>query len=179
VPSALVEKGLANAGRQVPIEKVTIGCMAIFCAGKEMKIYLDNCCFNRPFDDQTQLRIKLETEAKLKVQEEIRAGKLYLVWSYILDYENSKNPFAERKRQIIGWKKYAIADVYENSTIIEKAHLLNGKGFQKIDSLHIACAEYTNCDYFLTTDDKILKKAYAAKEIKVIDILGFIREISL
>jgi hypothetical protein len=31
-----------------------------------MKIYLDNCCFNRPFDDQGQIRIKIETEAKLK-----------------------------------------------------------------------------------------------------------------
>jgi len=42
-PSAIVEKGLAEAGRQVPIEKVTIGCLgyvAIFCAGavKEIKL---------------------------------------------------------------------------------------------------------------------------------------------
>ena len=62
-----------------------------------MKVYLDNCCLNRPFDDQTQLRIRLESEAKLKVQEEIRAGKLQLAWSYILDYENRKNPFQERR----------------------------------------------------------------------------------
>jgi hypothetical protein len=145
----------------------------------KMKIYLDNCCFNRPFDDQSQLRIKLEAEAKLKIQEEIRSGKLHLVWSYILDYENNKNPFTEKKRQITGWKKYAIADVYENYTIIKKANMLNSKGFQKIDSLHIACAIYTNCNYFLTTDDKILKKTYVSKEIKIIDTFGFIKEISL
>ena len=42
-----------------------------------MKIYLDNCCFNRPFDDQSQLRIRLESEAKLKIQEDIRSG-LYI-----------------------------------------------------------------------------------------------------
>lgn len=24
-----------------------------------MRLYLDNCCFNRPFDDQTQLKISL------------------------------------------------------------------------------------------------------------------------
>jgi len=65
-----------------------------------MKIYLDNCCFNRPFDDQSQLRIRLESEAKLKIQEDIRAGIHELVWSYILDYENSRNPFQERARQI-------------------------------------------------------------------------------
>ena len=62
-----------------------------------MKVYLDNCCLNRPFDDQTQLRIRLESEAKLKVQEEIRAGKLQLAWSYILDYENRKNPLQESR----------------------------------------------------------------------------------
>jgi hypothetical protein len=27
-------------------------------------IYLDNCCFNRPFDDQTQIVIYLETISK-------------------------------------------------------------------------------------------------------------------
>ena len=102
-----------------------------------------------------------------------------MVWSYILDYENNKNPFAERKRQITVWKKYAIADVYENSAIIKKASLLNSEGFQKIDSLHLACAVYTNCDYFLTTDDKILKKTYAVKEVKIIGIFDFIKEISL
>jgi hypothetical protein len=57
-----------------------------------MKIYLDNCCFNRPFDDQSQLRIKLESEAKLKIQDDIRAQRIQLVWSYILDLENDNNP---------------------------------------------------------------------------------------
>ena len=50
-----------------------------------MKIYLDNCCFNRPFDDQSQLWIKLESEAKLKIQTDIQAGNLDFVWSYILE----------------------------------------------------------------------------------------------
>lgn len=65
----------------------------------EMKIYLDNCCFNRPFDDQSQLRIKLESEAKLKIQEDIRSGLYKLIWSYILDYENSKNLFRKDKNK--------------------------------------------------------------------------------
>lgn len=55
-----------------------------------MKLYLDNCCFNRPFDNQTQIRIRLETEAKLKIQEEIRLGNFKLVWSYILDYRPNR-----------------------------------------------------------------------------------------
>lgn len=39
-----------------------------------MRVYLDNCCYNRPFDDQTQLKVRLETEAKLFVQGLMRTG---------------------------------------------------------------------------------------------------------
>ena len=54
-----------------------------------MKIYLDNCCFNRPYDDQTQIRISLETQAKLYLQDLVKKKELSLVTSYILWYENS------------------------------------------------------------------------------------------
>ena len=55
-----------------------------------MKVYLDNCCYNRPYDDQTQIRIHLETEAKLHIQDVIKNGDLDLVTSYMLEYENGK-----------------------------------------------------------------------------------------
>jgi len=141
-----------------------------------MKLYLDNCCFNRPFDDQSQIRIRLETEAKLKIQEEIRSGTFQLMWSYILDYENNQNPYQERKVRIKKWKEYAIEDMEESSEVIETAKELNEKGFQKIDSLHIACAIITKCEYFLTTDDKILKLARLLNDIKINDPIGFVKE---
>jgi len=142
-----------------------------------MKIYLDNCCFNRPFDDQSQIRIRLESEAKLKIQEEIRDGKIQLVWSYILDYENDKNPFKERKVQIDGWKKYAIIDIQENNELLEIANSLNQKGIKKFDSLHIACAISSKCKYFLTTDDNVLQRSKQIDVINVNDPIGFIKEI--
>jgi hypothetical protein len=139
-----------------------------------MKLYLDNCCFNRPFDNQTQIRIRLETEAKLKIQEEIRLGNFKLVWSYILDYENSKNPFRERKIRISAWRKYAFEDVQEGSEQLKKANFLNQKGFSKMDSLHIACAIISQSAYF---DDKILKGSGMVTEIRIIDPTAFIREV--
>lgn len=142
-----------------------------------MKIYLDNCCFNRPFDDQSQLRIKLETEAKLRIQEEIRAGKLELAWSYILDYENSKNPYKDRKERMKGWKKYAVTDIQENAEILKKADFLNNAGLKKMDSLHVACAIISRCNYILTTDDNILKQSEVLEGIKVDDPIGFIKEV--
>jgi len=43
-----------------------------------MKIYLDNCCYNRPFDDQSDIIIRLETEPKLFIQQKVKekANKL-------------------------------------------------------------------------------------------------------
>ncbi len=72
-----------------------------------MRIYLDNCVFNRPFDDQNHLRVRLETEAKLYVQARIKQGDLQLVWSYILEFENLQNPFQARKQTIAQWKNLA------------------------------------------------------------------------
>ena len=142
-----------------------------------MKIYLDNCCFNRPYDDQSHLRIQLEAEAKLKIQEEIRNGSFQLVWSYILDYENSKNPFRERKEQILKWRMYADADIIENRELLGTAGMLQEYGIKKIDSLHVASAIHAGADYFLTTDDGILKKATLIQGIRVTDPIGFIKEV--
>ena len=58
---------------------------------KTPKIYLDNCTYNRPMDNQSQIRIRLETEAKLYIQSGVREKKYSLVWSYMLDYENNDN----------------------------------------------------------------------------------------
>lgn len=69
-----------------------------------MRVYLDNCCLNRPFDSQTGIRIKLETDAKLFIQSMVQAGTIELAWSYILDFENDANPFEERRIAIEKWK---------------------------------------------------------------------------
>ena len=58
----------------------------------KLKIYLDMCCFNRPYDNQTQPRIHFEAAAKLTIQSLIVVGDIDYSWSYILEFENSKNP---------------------------------------------------------------------------------------
>lgn len=141
-----------------------------------MKIYLDNCCFNRPFDDQSHLRIRLEAEAKLKIQEDIRSGVHKLVWSYILDYENGRNPFRERKEQIAKWQTYAVEAIQEDDEVLRSARALNEQGIKKVDSLHLACAIRAQAECFLTTDDGILKKAERVLGIRVADPIGFIKE---
>jgi predicted nucleic acid-binding protein len=139
-----------------------------------MRIYLDNCCFNRPFDNQSQIRIYIESHAKLFVQEKIWLDELELVWSYILDYENRFNPFEERQNVINHWKNKAISDISENEQVLKSAHQIINYGIKSKDALHIACAIEGRCEYFLTTDDIILKKLKDFVEITVINPVNFI-----
>lgn len=139
-----------------------------------MLIYLDNCCFNRPFDDQKQIRIRIETEAKLFIQGKILSGEFRLAWSYILDYENEENPFTERKETIANWKKRAAVDTGETKILLDVARQLNTSGIKAKDSLHIASSVVMQCDYFITTDLFLIKKLANFEGIKVVSPVDLI-----
>jgi predicted nucleic acid-binding protein len=143
-----------------------------------MRVYLDNCCFNRPFDDQSQARIRLETEAKIEIQNRIKDRKLELVWSYILEHENEANPFKERRDVVARWKAAATIDISETTTIIRQALEIVDRGLNSKDALHIACAIAAGCDFFLTTDDVVVKKMQGFTGIAVIDPARFIIEVT-
>ena len=139
-----------------------------------MLIYLDNCCFNRPFDDQKQIRIRIETEAKLFIQGEILDGKYSLAWSYILDYENEANPFPERKETIANWKNKATVDTDETKNLLELANQLIIRQIKPKDALHIASSVVMQCDFFITTDLYLIKKMTNFEAIKVVSPVDFI-----
>ena len=138
-----------------------------------MRLYLDNCSFNRPYDDQTVLRNYLEAEAKTYIQRGILAGRFELAWSYMMDYEVSFNPFSERKTQIVKWKRVAKIDVDESEGVVVQATEFERQGIKPKDALHLACAIETKCDYFITTDSKLLNKPI--HQIVVSDPVGFVR----
>ena len=123
-----------------------------------MLIYLDNCCFNRPFDDQRYLSINLETQAKIFVQQEILSGQLKLLWSYILEHENNRNPFDIRRDTISEWKNIAYKTILESEEVLSFGETLMMQNVKLYDALHIACAYVGKCDYFLTVDKNLLNK---------------------
>ena len=139
----------------------------------KIRIYLDTCSFNRPFDDQMQLSIKFEAEAKIHIQEWIKEGKLDLIWSYILEYENSVNPFPIRKIAIEKWKNAARVHIYETNTILSVASEICKLGIKSKDSLHLACAIEGKAKYFITTDKKVLNKMKNYPKIFVVNPVEF------
>ena len=142
-----------------------------------MKIYLDNCCYNRPYDDQSQIKVFLETQAKLHIQRMIVEGKVELVYSYMSRYENSQNPFEIRKNTIAEFFKNASVYVDEGNAdnAAQKARQIMTTGVKAKDAIHVACAVIAGADYFLTTDTRLLK--YKTDEIKLMNPTEFIIEL--
>ena len=141
-----------------------------------MKIYLDNCCFNRPYDDQKQIRTSLETQAKLYIQDLVKNKKLNLVTSYVLWYENSQNPYETKRMAISEFLRKNSAeyiDIDKMDIIKSKAEEIMKTGIKMKDAYHVACALYSSCDYFLSTDDRLLK--YKTSEIQMLNPIDFIR----
>ncbi len=142
-----------------------------------MKIYLDNCCYGRPYDDQTQLRINLETQAKLSIQHSITMGRFDLVSSLFIVYENGKKKNRMVKEQvsafIMGYsKEYVGRDAIP--AMMGEISAIESAGVKPLDASHIAAAIYAGCEYFITTDDRILK--YGSDKIKIVDPVQFIKE---
>lgn len=139
-----------------------------------VKVYLDTCCYNRPYDDQTQLRINLEAQAKLFIQKQIVDGKLDLIYSFISVYENSQNPFAIRKNAIFDFFSNAVIYIDESNVevIKQRAGKIMKTGIKTKDALHVSCAIEGKADYFVTTDIRLLK--YSSDEVKIINPIELI-----
>ena len=142
-----------------------------------MRIYLDMCCYNRPYDDQTQMKVAMEAQAKLHIQDLIKEKKLKLITSYMLRYECGNNPFSMRRDAIFDFiDKYAFGYVgNERKDLIEtKAEEIMKTGVKFKDACHVASAIYAGCEYFISTDIRLLK--YHSKEIKMVTPIEFVVE---
>ena len=119
---------------------------------------MDNCCLNRPFDDQSNLSVHLEAEAIKTIISLLERQQWFLVSSQVLEFEISKNGDESRKKELNSMNALAHTVIQINATIAKRANEFEKQGLQAFDALHLACAE-GNADIFLTVDDKFLNKA--------------------
>ncbi|WP_026894230.1 PIN domain-containing protein [Clostridiisalibacter paucivorans] len=150
-----------------------------------MKIYFDMNIYNRVFDDQTQMRIRFESMAIDILFELVEKKKYELIWSFILEYENSRNPFIERKLNIISISTLCNEVIKPNNKIKKMAKKIVMKSNTKDkDALHLASAVHGGCKYFITCDDKFIKTIernrdnlkYMIKDIKLYNPIDFLRK---
>ena len=123
------------------------------------KIYLDTCCLNRFFDDQTQTRVYQETEVIRRIISQGHSGHLYWISSDVLVDEVGQNPDLDQRLQVEDLITNAHQTVSVGTGEISRGKQLETLGFKELDALHLACAESGSADIFLTTDDRLLRRA--------------------
>ena len=123
-----------------------------------MRVYLDTSALNRIFDDQSQPRIYLESSSMLIVFMLIDSGEMQFVTSDVLLFENSNNPYEERREFVSLCVQKAIEILSVDEGILSRAEELEAQNVKGLDALHIACAEKIAVEYFITCDDNIIKR---------------------
>jgi hypothetical protein len=124
-----------------------------------MRLYVDLSCFNRPFDDQGQKRIRLETEAVFGVLTRIVEGKDTLLWSWVMSFENDKHPNPDRRDEIAVWEARAERSVSLSNKLEERARQISELGISGLDAVHLASAEEGGADVLLTCDDVLVRRS--------------------
>lgn len=122
------------------------------------QIYLDTSVYNRPFDDQGQPRIWLETLAFSVILQMIEEQRIALVTSSVIRYENSRNPFPDRQRWVNQVIALASTSQRVDTSIRHRAVTLESMGVKALDALHMACAEAVGVDWFVTCDDRLRRR---------------------
>jgi predicted nucleic acid-binding protein len=144
-----------------------------------VKLYLDVCCLKRPFDDQTQPRIRLETEAALGLLAE-GSLRFTLVRSVAHDLENDQNPLPWRAERVRAWLAERPLFEPEAEVLRRRTAELMGGGVRAFDALHLACAELAGVEVFVTCDDRLLavaKRLGATIKVRVGELTAVAREV--
>jgi predicted nucleic acid-binding protein len=125
-----------------------------------MRIYFDNCCFNRPYDEQSQVRVIMESEAVLSIIDSCAKVDGWGFYSSdVLDDEIDQNLDMIRKLQVLNLYCSAVEHIDINDEIIQRAGCFAQQGIKPYDALHLASAEYAGADALLTTDKKFINQA--------------------
>jgi predicted nucleic acid-binding protein len=131
----------------------------------KLRIYLDVCCLNRPFDDLRQDRIRLEAEAIKAILRRIDDGIWVGVKSPAVKFEISRMSDMDRMLEVGLISARMKASVSQSSAVRVRARELEQIGFGGVDALHLAFAEKAKADVFLTTDDGLLRRAVRYKDV--------------
>ena len=141
-----------------------------------MRIYLDNCCYKRPYDKQVEPCVIAEGKAVYEVLRKVDNNEVELTVSFLSIIENSKDPRSDRRNDTLN--NLRKATIYVGSAVpIDALAKQLAQSLNAYDAVHIACAIAANCDYFLTTDNKILQlKDARIITINPVDFLGLWKE---
>jgi predicted nucleic acid-binding protein len=146
-----------------------------------MKIYIDSCCYSRPFDNinhMIQLRVRAEAAAIINAVDICKAEGFSIIGSRMVTFEINKIPEAEKLHNAIRFYFKAITAkaAITRGVKIRAAELMT-QGIKELDAYHVALSESTEVDYLLTTDDRLEAAAVRlGVKVKVINPINFLQE---
>ncbi len=123
------------------------------------RIYLDVCCLNRPLDDASQERIRLEAKAVLLIYRKCRMAEWQLGPGEVIDLEISRTKNRQRRDLLQVAVAIAYNQIILDEEVRQRAAQIGQLGFQPFDAAHLASAEAGDATIFLTTDDRLLRRA--------------------
>lgn len=124
-----------------------------------MRVYLDLCVIQRPFDDQHQLRVRMQMDALHRILELIAEGRLELVTSFALEYESDSSTDAVKRKFTETVLALASERVESSPAIQHRTTVYGLGGMQTWDAAHLAAAVEAHADFFCTCDDPLLRRA--------------------
>jgi len=140
-----------------------------------LKIYFDVCCYCRSFDDLSQEKVKNEAAAKMYIQSLVKYKCLALYSSFMLFFEISDNPVKCNIEHILNFvNEYSAFFINEDrgNDIKPISEEIMKTGVKKKDAVHLACSIIAGCDYFITTDRRVLN--YKTDMLKVVNPIEFV-----
>lgn len=130
-----------------------------------MLVYCDTNVYCRPFDDQSQSRVKEETDAFWGVLERVQGGQVTLVSSDVLVLEAQRIPNPSKRRLVGLYLSYCTQHIPASLQIVRIAEeLVEQCQLKPKDAFHVASACQARVTYFVTCDDRVTKKREAISE---------------
>jgi predicted nucleic acid-binding protein len=143
----------------------------------DMLIYMDCCCLNRPNDDQTQDKIRIESDAIMAILFKCFYGSWKLIGSDVLEYEIMKTPDLNKRFKALELYKIRKENIFINDIIIKRANEVQKNGIKPMDSLHFASAEEGGANVLLTVDkDFILNSKKINSSLRVVNPVSWFME---
>lgn len=120
-------------------------------------VYLDTSALCRIFDDQSQSRVRLETEAVLVILEYIQAKMLiWIVSPGLIAEVTAISRAAERNALLEAIRIHGLQSEVDSRAVRLRMEQLRSNGVSRLDSFHVAYAELVRAS-FVTCDDRLAR----------------------
>lgn len=144
-----------------------------------MRLYFDCCCYNRPFDDQSQQRIHDESEAILSLMNRCITLSGTILGSAVLRLEIDSIGDTVKREKVRHLYRAVNEDVGYTPMIRQHAEEIRQHStIHEMDALHLSCAEIGGADVFLTTDARLIRSCRSVSlRVHVLNPVSYLAEV--